>query len=103
MCIRDSPIPDNKGNVNIRKSILLSDAEVGHGYIVNGVTKYSSEFLSYLENADITIGKKIDVEDREEYDHSMLISLENKKKKFMSHEASRHLLVEHDALCKHCH
>lgn len=68
------PIPDKDGNIHHHKEMCLNDLEKGDNGIVVGVKDSSSSFLKYLEKMSLLLGTKIHVNDRFEFDQSLLIS-----------------------------
>ena len=73
------PIPDEEGNFTNSEKILLSELEAGETGICIGVKDSSREFLEYLDKNDISLGKKIKVLDREDFDQSLLITMEGQE------------------------
>jgi DtxR family Mn-dependent transcriptional regulator len=69
------PIPDAKGNFRISNKMLLADLEEGQVGICVGVKDSSTKFLRYLDKNKITLGKPIKIVQREEYDESLLIKI----------------------------
>ena len=88
------PIPDERGNFYSPKTLLLSDAIKDIKYELCGVIDHSTDFLKYLDKQGFTIGKKISVKQKTDYDGSMKISLIGTKSlKFISAEVARNLLI----------
>ncbi|QSS97869.1 metal-dependent transcriptional regulator [Psychroflexus sp. ALD_RP9] len=71
------PIPDAKGNFQVSNKTLLSDLSKGEKGTLVGVKDSSSEFLKYLDKNNIALGKSIEVLDKEDFDGSMLIKIED--------------------------
>ncbi len=69
------PIPDSDGNFRISNKMLLADLNEGQAGICVGVKDSSTEFLRYLDKNGVTLGKSIEVVQREEYDESLLIRI----------------------------
>ena len=67
------PIPDKNGQIHRTNKILLSQAEVGKSYTCVGVLDSSSDFLKYLDKHKIGIGTALQLEDKEDFDQSMNI------------------------------
>ena len=67
------PIPDKNGQIHRTNKILLSQAEVGKSYTCGGVLDSSSDFLKYLDKYKIGIGTALQLEDKEDFDQSMNI------------------------------
>jgi len=68
-------------------SLILNDSG-----IISGVRDHSSSFLQYLEKMQLTIGKKIKVSEINDYDHSVILNLENTKV-HISRDVSNNLLI----------
>ncbi|APZ45272.1 iron-dependent repressor [Polaribacter reichenbachii] len=73
------PIPDKEGNLNVIDKILLSSLLKNDSGVCVGVDDSSSEFLQFLDKKGITLGKQITVLEKEGYDDSLSIKIENKK------------------------
>ncbi len=73
------PIPDINGNLKSIEKCLLSTLEKNESGICVGVNDSSSEFLKFLDKKGITLGKQIIVLDKEDFDDSLLIEIENQK------------------------
>lgn len=73
------PIPDKDGNLNTIDKILLSTLLKNETGICVGVDDSSSEFLQFLDKKGITLGKKITVLEKEDFDDSLSISVDDKK------------------------
>ena len=73
------PIPDKDGNVNTVDKILLSTLSKNEKGICVGVNDSSSEFLRFLDKKKITLGKKITVLEKEDFDDSLFIEIDGEK------------------------
>jgi DtxR family Mn-dependent transcriptional regulator len=73
------PIPDKEGNVNTIDKILLSTLHKDESGFCVGVNDSSSEFLRFLDKKKITLGKKITVLEKEDFDDSLSIEIDGKK------------------------
>jgi len=73
------PIPDKDGNVNTVDKILLSTFNKNESGICVGVNDSSSEFLRFLDKKKITLGKKITVLEKEDFDDSLSIEIDGEK------------------------
>jgi len=67
------PIPDKNGQIHRTNKILLSQAEVEKSYTCVGVLDSSSDNLKYLDKHKIGIGTALRLEDKEDFDQSMHI------------------------------
>jgi DtxR family Mn-dependent transcriptional regulator len=73
------PIPDKDGHVNTVDKILLSTFSKDESGICVGVNDSSSEFLQFLDKKGITLGKKITVLEKEDFDDSLSIEIDGEK------------------------
>ena len=73
------PIPDKDGNLKTIEKSLLSTLEKSEVGVCVGVNDSSSEFLKFLDKKGITLGKQIIVLEKEDFDDSLSIQIENKK------------------------
>lgn len=87
------PIPDEYGDVRARPRLPLSAIEIhGTGQIV-AVKDSSAAFLRYLDKVGAYIGAHIKVLEKVEFDGSVEILVDHKKKIFMSKEVAGNVLV----------
>jgi DtxR family Mn-dependent transcriptional regulator len=73
------PIPDKEGNVNTVDKILLATLNKSESGVCVGVNDSSSEFLRFLDKKKITLGKKITVLEKEDFDDSLFIEIDGEK------------------------
>ncbi|ARV16128.1 metal-dependent transcriptional regulator [Polaribacter sp. SA4-12] len=73
------PIPDKDGNLKTIEKSLLSTLEKNEIGICVGVNDSSSEFLKFLDKKGITLGKQIIVLEKEDFDDSLSIQIDNKR------------------------
>lgn len=87
------PIPDKNGNIELRMSEPLANAEVGTNSIIVGVHDSSSDFLKFLDTFKIKLGSEIKVIQKEKFDNSMLIEID-KSQFSISHQVTKNLLIK---------
>jgi len=87
------PIPDSKGNFNVGDRILLSALKKGETGICVGVKDSSSDFLQYLDKNQISLGKKIKVIEKEDFDQSMIIVIDEIELR-ISNQISTNLFIK---------
>ena len=87
------PIPDAQGNFSVANRILLSDLDIGETGICVGVKDSSAEFLQYLDKNNISLGKQIEVVEKEEFDKSMLIKMDGNQLR-ISNQISANLFIK---------
>lgn len=73
------PIPDKDGNLNFIEKTLLSTLSKNESGLCVGVEDSSKEFLQFLDKKGITLGKEILVLEKEDFDDSVSIKIEDKK------------------------
>ncbi|WP_397445493.1 metal-dependent transcriptional regulator [Polaribacter sp. R77954] len=73
------PIPDKAGNLKTIDKSLLSTLAKNESGICIGVDDSSSDFLQFLDKKGITLGKKITVLEKEDFDDSLSIKIGDKK------------------------
>lgn len=73
------PIPDASGNLKTMDKSLLSTLQISESGICVGVDDTSSEFLQFLDKKGITLGNTITVLEKEQFDDSLSIQIEDKK------------------------
>lgn len=72
-----NPIPNQDGIIYDSQKILLSEADLNTKYICAGVKDTSSHFLQFLNNKKISIGTIIEITERESYDNTLILKIEN--------------------------
>ena len=72
------PIPDAAGKINKVEKLILADLHENQTGICIGVKDSSTQFLKYLDKNQITLGSKIQVISKEEFDLSLKIKVEEK-------------------------
>ncbi len=87
------PIPDEHGNLKSIEKCLLSTLSKNEFGICVGVDDSSSEFLQFLDKRGITLGKEIMVLEKEDFDDSLLISI-NSEKMTISKKIATNLYIQ---------
>lgn len=87
------PIPDAEGNFSVSNKILLAELAKEQTGICVGVKDSSADFLQYLDKNNISLGKKIEVIDKESFDESMLIKIDEEPLR-ISHVISSNLYIK---------
>lgn len=87
------PIPDEHGNFTQKPLIKLSELPVSSQGHISAVEDSGSLFLQYLDKLGISLGTRIKVTDRIEFDGSTEIQIEQDKKVFISKEAAQNILI----------
>lgn len=87
------PIPDQKGEMKTRKKFILSDVPTEFNGTIIGLADTSPVFLQYLDRLTISPGCKVQVTDRIEFDGTLELLLNGKKKVVISQEVAKNLYV----------
>lgn len=87
------PIPDKDGNLKIIEKRLLSTLAKNESGICIGVDDSSSEFLQFLDKRGITLGKQIKVLEKEAFDDSLIIEI-NQQKMTISKKIANNLYIQ---------
>ena len=67
------PIPDKHGNIQKLDKVLLASCKAEESGVFVGVENSSSEFLQYLDKLKLSLGDIIDIIEKEAFDNSMQI------------------------------
>jgi len=86
------PIPDKNGKFTIARQIPLSES-TGKKAIARAVKNSSPSFLQYLSKIGVYIGASIQVIEKIEFDGSLEILIDGKKKIYISKDASENILI----------
>ena len=86
-------IPDEKGNQQPVANRSLNDFETGDSGILVSINNISPEFRMYLDKTGITIGCKIRVTDKIEFDKSMEIQVNDRNFITVTREAAENLVL----------
>jgi DtxR family Mn-dependent transcriptional regulator len=71
------PIPDANGKIHKIEKLILAELNENQSGICIGVKDSSTQFLKYLDKNQITLGSKIQVLSKEEFDLSLKIKVED--------------------------
>ena len=87
------PIPDEEGNFSNAPKYLLSEVKEGKQVIVVGVENSDSNFLKHLDKIKISLGTKIEIKEKNEFDGLMLIELNKTNQVHITSKVAENLLV----------
>jgi len=87
------PIPDENGNFSNAPKYPLSEMEVGKQVRIVGVENSDSEFLKHLDKIHISLGTKIVIKDKNEFDGLMQVELVGNGEVHISSKVAENLLV----------
>ena len=72
------PIPDENGAIKKVEKLLLAEAKLNVEYQCVGVKDTSVAFLQYLDKQKISLGCKFKIIEKESFDETLTLNLENK-------------------------
>ena len=87
------PIPTKNGEFEERDKQLLSKMPIASQGVCVGVKDSSAKFLKFLDKNNIALGNLIEIEDREDFDHSLHIKI-GERKLHISHLIASNLYVK---------
>jgi len=90
------PIPDANGRIETTKKICLTDLPYNTPAVVNNVSDQSSAILELLEHKKITIGAKVEVKKRFDFDDSMEIRIGRQPSFNISKELAQNIFVKYE-------
>jgi DtxR family Mn-dependent transcriptional regulator len=86
-------IPDESGEQQRVNNKTLNEFTAGKSGILVSIVNTTHEFLRYLDKSGITIGSKLRVIDKIDFDQSMEIQVDERKFVTVSREAAENLLM----------
>jgi DtxR family Mn-dependent transcriptional regulator len=88
------PIPDKQGNILVPNVICLADAKMKKQYILSNVNDDSAAFLKYLNKIQLQLNDKIKITDKEEFDETIQLIINDKKQLTISKDAAQNMFVK---------
>lgn len=88
------PIPTRTGEISKSNFVLLSDLLPKQFGIMSGVVDHSPAFLQHLNKISLNLGFKIELIERNEYDGSIEVKIDNKNHLHLSKEVAKNVLVK---------
>ncbi len=88
------PIPDKNGNFPDRSEKILEECAENQKVEIRAVKDSSAEFLKFLEKKGIALGQNLEIKEREEYDGSMRVKIENDREVSLSAQVVGNLFVK---------
>ena len=88
------PIPDAEGIFTHRKQVALMTLNEEQTGVIVGVQEHAPTFLQYLEKMDLTLGAKITIIEKFEYDESVKVLINEETEKTISKKVSQNLFVQ---------
>lgn len=88
------PIPDKQGNILVPNVICLADAKLKKQYLLANVNDESAAFLKYLNKIQVQLNDKIRIIDKEEFDETVLLMVNDRKQLTISKDAAQNMWVK---------
>jgi len=89
-----SPIPDRNGKVDWINYPKLSECKAGDKVKIAAVVNSSDEFLTFLNKRELKLGSLLQLHSIEPFDHSMIVTYDNKPNVTLSASVTQKLLVK---------
>lgn len=87
------PIPDAKGNIQIRKQIQLNELRKNERAVIVGVKDTGVVFLKFLDSIQLSLGTKVQMKSIVEFDQSIVIKLHDNRELMLSHLVAQNIFV----------
>ena len=87
------PIPDKAGNFKEVVKAALSEVSVGTKGMVVGVSNDDPSLLQHLDKLEISLGARIELLDRMDFDESISISINENAQQFISNAVAKCLMI----------
>lgn len=88
------PIPNSEGKFTLREQQDLINLTVGDQGVLIGVKNHDDSFLSYLNEIGVSLGIHIEIIEKNDYDKSISILIDNKSSVFLTEKVSKKLLLK---------
>jgi len=89
-----SPIPDRNGKVDWINYPKLSECKAEDKVKIAAVVNSSDEFLTFLNKRELKLGSLLQLHSIEPFDHSMIVTYDNKPNVTLSASVTQKLLVK---------
>lgn len=87
------PIPNADGKLPELTTTCLTEAPEGISMVIRNVSEDSTVFLQYLNRLKIKIGTLVKISERNEFDHSMFVMVNDKEQVMLSKSVTDNLFV----------
>jgi len=88
------PIPNKHGEMITGRLHLLLTLKENLPCTFNGVADHSPDFLQHLKNINLNLGSTIIINKKNAFDHSMAITVNNKRKMVITYKVANNILVK---------
>lgn len=88
------PVPNTEGKFSIRHQMALIDVLEHKPTLLLGVRDHNYDFLSHLSNLNIKLGSQITILQKNNFDFSMVVSVDEKYQVVLGKEIAQNLMVK---------
>jgi DtxR family Mn-dependent transcriptional regulator len=89
------PIPDANGKIETSKQVCITELALNKPAIVSHVSDQSSEILELLKHKHISIGTRVEVKKKFDFDHSMEIKIRQQQPFNISEQLAKNIFVSY--------
>jgi DtxR family transcriptional regulator, Mn-dependent transcriptional regulator len=90
------PIPDSSGKFVIRPNLALINIELNKMAVVSNISDQSAGMLELLKHRNITIGTRVEVKKRFEFDNSIELKIKNQVPVTVSEHVAKNVFVKYE-------
>lgn len=87
------PIPDAKGQIQLRKQVQLNELKKNEKAVIVGVKDTGIIFLQFLDSIKLSLGTKLQMKNIAEFDQSIIIKLNDNRELMLSHLVAQNIYV----------
>ncbi len=88
------PIPDKEGEIAVRPQVPLSELNPHDVGIIVGVNNTDTEFLLFLEDMGLVLGKQVNVLKKFDFDNTILVQIKNGEKHTLSSKVAKNISIQ---------
>ncbi|TMI61801.1 MAG: metal-dependent transcriptional regulator [Bacteroidetes bacterium] len=91
------PIPDANGKLETGKKFVLAEIPVNKPVIVSQVTNQSTELLEVLKHQNISIGTRLEIKRKFDFDNSVEIKINKQPTITISEQLAKNIFVKYES------
>jgi DtxR family Mn-dependent transcriptional regulator len=91
------PIPDANGKIESSKQVCITELALNKPALVSHVSDQSSGILELLKHKNISIGTRLEVKKKFEFDNSMEIKIRQQPAFNISEQLAKNIFVKYDS------
>lgn len=88
------PIPNAEGKFTLRNQVSLDQFTIGEEGTLVGVKEHDKDFLQFLDKLEIGLGSQLKVVDKNNFDHSKKILINNSVNELFTDQVCKYLFVK---------